>query len=181
MRGNSAGWRRLRWLNHWQKLKYNRVRKLRVNRAKILNGSVWTKYPVKFFSQLEIRPVSYERSTWLQANTLSICNVSTNWHIVRAKRSKCIMQKWGLHEALPKRQFENIMVFFEAAIWDLPQLRGGRNCLKGTIPGQTFDDKYPPWKHTAWQMPRGRWMSLELTVKSSDSYEWLELKIKLRI
>ena len=116
MRGNSAGWRRLRWLNHWQKLKYNRVRKLRVNRAKILNGSVWTKYPVKFFSQLEIRPVSYERSTWLQANTLSICNVSTNWHIVRAKRSKCIMQKWGLHEALPKRQFKNIMVFFEAAI-----------------------------------------------------------------
>ena len=136
MRGNSAGWRRLRWLNHWQKLKYNRVRKLRVNRAKILNGSVWTKYPVKFFSQLEIRPVSYERSTWLQANTLSICNVSTNWHIVRAKRSKCIMQKWGLHEALPKRQFKNIMVFFEAAIWDVPQLQRGRNCLKAPSPGR---------------------------------------------
>ena len=33
----------------WKKLKFNLVRQFGVNRAKILNGSGWTKCPVKFF------------------------------------------------------------------------------------------------------------------------------------
>ena len=41
--------------------------KFRLNRAKILNDSVWTKYAVKFFSRSKIHPVSCERSLkrWL--------------------------------------------------------------------------------------------------------------------
>ena len=41
---------------------FNRtIMKLRANRTKILNGSVWTKWTVKFFSRSKIRPVPYER------------------------------------------------------------------------------------------------------------------------
>ena len=45
----------------WKKLKFNLVRQFGVNRAKILNGSGWTKCPVKFFSAgQKIRPLQCE-------------------------------------------------------------------------------------------------------------------------
>ena len=47
------------------------ARQFRVNSAKILNGFVWTKCPVKFFNQLKILPVSYERNLKGEANITS--------------------------------------------------------------------------------------------------------------
>ena len=35
--------------------------------------------------------------------------------IAYKNHTKKTMQKWGFHEALPKWQFENIMVFFKVA------------------------------------------------------------------
>ena len=41
---------------------FNRtIIKFRANRTKILNGSVWTKWTVKFFTRSKIRPVPYGR------------------------------------------------------------------------------------------------------------------------
>ena len=34
---------------------------------------------------------------------------------VQIMHKRMMMQKWGLHEALPKWHFENIMVFFKVA------------------------------------------------------------------
>ena len=41
--------------------KFSLIRQVIANRVKILNGSVWTKWPVKFFSRSKIRPVPRER------------------------------------------------------------------------------------------------------------------------
>ena len=47
------------------------ARQFRNNSAKILNGFVWTKCPVKFFNQLKIRPAPYERNLKGEANITS--------------------------------------------------------------------------------------------------------------
>ena len=49
-----------RWLNHWR-WKFNVIRHFRVNRETILNGPVWTKCPVIFFSRSTIRLMPCER------------------------------------------------------------------------------------------------------------------------
>ena len=41
--------------------KFSLIRQFIANRVKILNGFVWTKCPVKFFSRSKIRPVPRER------------------------------------------------------------------------------------------------------------------------
>ena len=47
--------------------------KSRVNRAKILNGLVWTKCPVKFFSRSKIRPVPSEARPSHQEFSRTVC------------------------------------------------------------------------------------------------------------
>ena len=80
-----------RWSNHW-KVKILLCSSVRVNlKAKRSNGSVWTKYWVKFFSQWKICSLRCERTCSLNKQNDILHEAHTFWYIWRY----CTTTTWG--------------------------------------------------------------------------------------
>ena len=72
-----------RWSNHW-KVKIQLCSSVRVNlKAKRSNGSVWTKYWIKFFSQWKICSLRCERTCSLNKQSDILHDAHTFWYIWR--------------------------------------------------------------------------------------------------